>query len=80
MNPLIAALVAIVVNGVAALVALRASAEESRAVALGGAVVTLGAAALCAFPLLLEGAEVSMLKTNFLFKNYFIFTICISQK
>ena len=60
MNPLIAALVAIVVNGVAALVALRASAEESRAVALGGAVVTLGAAALCAFPLLLEGAEVSM--------------------
>lgn len=60
MNPLVAALVALVVNVVAALVAMRSSAAEGRSAVLAGSVVTLGAAALCAFPLLLAGEATAL--------------------
>lgn len=54
MNPLVATVVAIVVNLLAGGLALLLPARESRAVALAGASVLVGAAAFSAFPLLFD--------------------------
>jgi multicomponent Na+:H+ antiporter subunit D len=60
MNPLIAAVIAILANLVAAVVAWNTTRGEARSATLTGAAVTVGAAGLSAVPLLLEGREVAL--------------------
>ncbi len=59
MNPLVATLVAVAANLVAAVVAAWGPRAEARAATLAGAAITLGAAGLCAFPLLVHQTSVS---------------------
>lgn len=57
MNPLIAALVAVVANLIAAVLGPTFSRGEARTATLGGAAATLGAFGVCVVPVLLDGHE-----------------------
>lgn len=68
MNPLLAALIAVGVNASAAILAHVAPRSESRMPTIAGAVITVGAAALCAIPVLIHGQYPSLILGPLAFK------------